>query len=169
MSTGVTVLRAACADGVVVLTLGGTFGLDELPAVDMTFARHPSDDVVIDLTSCTLASFSAIEALDPERWERRQGSTCVACRRPSSRQIITRAGVARRMAVFQCVADALQCHVMAHAGYGSGWMLTPGLRAVTSLGDHRQTPRGPVLPASRTDTLRRAHVRPGVGWPATAQ
>jgi hypothetical protein len=169
MRTGVTLLRAARAEGVVILTLGGTFGLDELPAVDTTFARHPSDDVVIDLTSCTLASFAAIEALDPERWERPQGSTCVACRRPSSRQLITRAGVARRMAVFQCVADALQCHVMARAGYGSGWMLTPGLRAVTSLDDHRQPPRGPVLPSPRTDTLRRAHVRRGAGLPATAQ
>lgn len=154
MRPGLAAVRVPRAENVVVLVISGALGVEQRPDLDAALARHVADDVVIDLTGCTLASKSALEALDPARWGRSPGSTCAACRRSSARQLLGRAGVPRRMAVFHCVEDALQCHVMSEAGYGDGWSPTPVVRPVTPLDDYREVPTGHGLRGVRTDDLR---------------
>lgn len=92
--------------------------IDELDAL---LGRCADVPVVIDLDGCTLVGRSAIDGIDPARWDRTPADTCVTSSRSTARELLARARVGDRIAVFDRVVDAVQVLVLAEAGYGTGW------------------------------------------------
>lgn len=78
--------------------------------------------VVVDLDECVLVDPTAVRHVASAGPRDRE--VCIVSRRLSCRRLLARVGVTERLAVFQCLADALQARVLAGSGYGSGW--SPG-------------------------------------------
>lgn len=106
--------------GVLVLAPRGVLDRSSLRQLDQVIAGEDGP-VAIDLTECTLAERSALERLDPRRWDRTSAQVCVICNRLTGRQLMARSGVIHRFCLFQRIEDALQSLVLADSGYGMGW------------------------------------------------
>lgn len=94
--------------------------IDELDSVLEGWPRVP---VVIDLDECTLVERSALDGLDPARWDRIPEQICVTSSRVTALVLLARARVSGRLAVFQRPADAVQALILAEYGYGTGWRM----------------------------------------------
>lgn len=115
-------VRASGRGDVLVITPGAMLDVRSIEQLDdFLLGAAPDMPVVIDLAGTTLTSRGALDLLDPDRWNRTSEHACLACSRVTGRELITRAAVDHRLAVFHRVEDAIQARVLAHAGYGTGW------------------------------------------------
>lgn len=101
----------------------GVFDAHSVDELDAVLERWPGVPVVIDLDNCTLVERAALDGLDPARWDRSPEQTCIASSRGTARELLARARVVERFAVFNRVADAVQARILADSGYGAGWRL----------------------------------------------
>ena len=108
-------------DDVLVVSPGPVLDDANIARLDDVLDTAPSVPVVIDLTQTMITNRLMLDRLDPGRWNRTPEQACVACSRVTGRELITRAAVGRRLAVFHRVEDAIQARVLAAAGYGHGW------------------------------------------------
>lgn len=81
-------------------------------------ARRP---VIVDLGACDVEP-TVLEriAVDPKLFSVRQ--LCLVARSPGRREVLARAGLDQRFALFATVDDALQARAFAREGYGAGWL-----------------------------------------------
>lgn len=116
-------VQVARRGDVVVARPQGVFDAESIEDLDQVLG-DTDEAVVIDLTDCTLSAPEALGGLDPARWRRRGGAqTCVVFYRLSARQLLSRAGVTERLALFHRVEDAIQARVLHCDGHGQGWSL----------------------------------------------
>jgi anti-anti-sigma regulatory factor len=134
---------------VVVATPTGVLDEDLAAHLDAVLTDRRAEAVVIDLDHCTIVNTSVLAGLDPHRWQRSATQTCIACRRPTARELLVRSGAAQRLAVFRHTEDALQALIHSGSGYGLGWELD--LTAPSVPASHRRRtadhwPARPVRP-----------------------
>jgi hypothetical protein len=115
-------------DGVIVVTPLGPLP-DPLPAglvaqLEASIAARP---VILDLSQITLVSAAPVMGL--AAWvlgaSHQRDRCCVVCPRPTARALLRKWHVARCVATFGSVGDALQGRRFADAGYGAGWHPDP--------------------------------------------
>ncbi len=69
--------------------------------------RTIDEPVIVDLDDCVLGWSDVLDRLDPARWGRTRRQVCLVCRRFSARRLLSRSGVAARVAVFRTVGEAV--------------------------------------------------------------
>ena len=81
-------------------------------------ARRP---VIVDLDACDVEA-TVLEriAVDPKLFS--VPELCLVARSPGCRDLLARAGLDHRFALFATIDDALQARAFAREGYGAGWM-----------------------------------------------
>jgi anti-anti-sigma regulatory factor len=117
-------LSAATVGRILVLRPQGVFDVPGAASLHESLCRDLPERTVIDFSDCTLVDPSVLVELDPRRWGRSAAQICVACRRPTARQLLKHTGVSDRLTVFNSVEDALQANAFADAGIGPGWQRT---------------------------------------------
>jgi hypothetical protein len=78
--------------------------------------------VIVDLSGIVVVSPSPLVGL--AGWvlgASQPGQSCMVCARPSARALLRRWHIARCLAVFGSIGDALQARRYAHDGFGTGW------------------------------------------------
>jgi hypothetical protein len=78
--------------------------------------------VIVDLDDCILVQPRPLDAFDGAR-ATADVELCFVSRRLTCRQLLARAGLAHRYAVFTRVGDALQARRFAEEGHGCGWRI----------------------------------------------
>ncbi len=76
---------------------------------------------MLDLSDCILCDIAVLAEVDPAVWGLASDQVCVVCSRLTGRQLLSRIGVADRVAVFGRREDALQARILCESGYGLGW------------------------------------------------
>lgn len=122
-------MRLSVTDGVLVLEPLGVVDGRSAAAIERLLSEFDAP-VVIDLHRFTTGDRGNLDWIDPARWGRSRGAVCIACDRmdplrvcPGCDRTGPRATCAAvgGLAVFRHTADAIQAHVMADHGYGTGW------------------------------------------------
>lgn len=111
-------------DGVVVVTPVGALR-DPLPVglVERLEAVTAGRPVIIDMSQVILVSAAAVTGL--VAWviaaTQERGQCCLVCPRATAQALLGWWHVARCLAVFRSVGDALQARRFGEEGYGDGW------------------------------------------------
>ena len=114
-------------DGVVIVTPAGALP-DPLPEMlaeqlEGLIAARP---VIVDLSGIVVVSAAPVVGL--AGWivgASHPDQSCLVCARPSARALLRKWRIARCLAVFGSIGDALQARRFAHDGYGPGWCPDP--------------------------------------------
>lgn len=115
--------KVSVCRGVRVIVPQGAFD-DPVRAEVAALIDADGGPVVVDLGECLLTSVDVLEFLLTSPQDRSATALAVACRRGTGRQMLHRAGINRRLAVFLSVEDAIQAHLFRRAGIGPGWDVT---------------------------------------------
>lgn len=120
--------RSEAAPSLLVDTVRGVSVIRPQGALDQTVAeqvraalRDAAGPVAIDLDECTLIDPDSLERMVVDADGPPEAEVSIVCRRLTCRQLLGRAGIADRVAVFVRLGDALQARVFEADGYGDGW------------------------------------------------